>query len=91
MNEYSKETLRTIEHNDVTLTELGICNDNGYVTSDGRYFISSDGNDYSRLGNCMGRNTQLKILNVKLEGIKLSVTDSGFFEGIKLFDRRVQA
>jgi len=83
MNNYSQETLR-IEENDGTLTELGICNRGNVLRHIGRYFTSSDGDDYSRLGNCIGRNTHLKTLYVELEDIKLSATDRGLFRGIKL-------
>ena len=65
------------------MIELGICNDEVVISSDGRYFTSRDGDDYSQLGNCIGRNTNLKTLYVKLDSIGLSATDSGFFDGIK--------
>ena len=83
MKDYSQETLRRIGENVETLIELGICNDDLALSSGGRYFKSTEGGDYSRLGSCVKRNTNLKILFVKLEDIGLSATDSGFFEGIK--------
>jgi len=82
MNEYSKETLHRIEQND--LIELGICNKSDVlIRRDGRFFTSTDGGDYSRLGSYIGRNTNLKTLYVETDGIRLSATDSGFFEGLK--------
>jgi len=84
MNWYSRETLRRVEENDDTLIELGICNKDGVVSSDhGRYFTSGDREDYSKLGRSIQRNTNLKTLYVKLNSTGLSITDSGFFEGIK--------
>jgi len=84
MEDYSLETLRRIEKNDDTLIELGICNDHVVISKDnGRFFTSADGGDYSQLGTSIGRNTHLKTLYVKLDSIGLSITDSGFFEGIK--------
>jgi len=83
MDDYSRETLRRIEHNDETLLELGICNNDDVITSNGRYFTSSYGDDYSRLGRSIQRNTNLKTLYMEPEDIMLSVADRGFFEGIK--------
>jgi len=83
-SDYSQETLRYVEDNDHRLVELGITNNNRIIDLDiGRYFTSSNGDDYSRLGNCIGRNTHLKTLYVELRDIRLSATHSGFFEGVK--------
>ena len=84
MDGYSQETLRRIDGNDDTLVELGISRNNHILSRDGRYFTSTDGGDYSKLGSYIGRNTQLETLFVELRDIRLSVSDSGFFEGIKL-------
>lgn len=81
LEEFSKETLRRIDQNN--LTELGICNKDNALSRDGRLFTSRDGDDYCRLGSCIGRNNNLKSLYVQLEGIGLSAKDSGFFDGIK--------
>jgi len=83
MDNYSQETYRRIERNDDTLTELGICNTGANLSDDGRFFTSSNGDDYSRLGRSIQRNTNLRTLYVKLDSIGLSITNSGFFEGIK--------
>ena len=81
MEEFSKETLRLIEQNN--LIELGICNKDNYLSGEARLFTSRDRDDYSRLGSCIGRNNKLKSLYVQLEGIGLSAKDSVFFDGIK--------
>jgi len=84
MDDYSQETLRKIERNADSVIELGICNRGSVLSRDiGRYFTSRDGDDYSTLGNCIKNNTHLKTLYFELEGIRLSITDSGFFEGIR--------
>jgi len=82
MDDYSQETLRKIEQDD--LIQLGICNKDDILSrTKGRFFTSSDGDDYSRLGSCIGNNTNLKTLYVELGCIGSLQTDSGFFEGIK--------
>ena len=51
MDSQSQETLRRVEENDAELTELLIC---GAYGQDDR-FNSTDGDDFSRLGDYIGR------------------------------------
>ena len=87
MDYYSKETLRIVEENDDTLTELGICGQEAADTvlscTKGRLFTSRDGDDYSRLGSSIGRNTNLTEMFVELEVIKSLSVSRGFYNGIK--------
>jgi len=83
----SQETLRRVELNDSTLTNLQI-GDHPiyYVASYGGVFLSSNGDGYSRLGELVGRNTHLTTLDVEDVGDELSaleLTNSQFFDGLK--------
>ena len=64
MDNRSQETLRRVQQNDDTLTELYIGNFS--PTYDEQPFNSNDGRDYSRLGACIGENTRLTKLVVVL-------------------------
>ena len=58
----------------------------GLDTPRGGVFYSTDGDDFSRLGDYIGRNTHLTDLVVALGGgIALDVTNNEFYEGIKKF------
>jgi len=89
MNDYSEETLSIMSTETLhrieldNLIELGICNKDNVLSRDGGLFSSRNRGDYTTLGSCIGRNTKLQTLYVELEGIRLSATNSGFFEGIK--------
>ena len=77
MDSRSQQTLRRVQENDDTLTELRICRRDGI-------FISTDGNDYSRLGTCIGENTHLtKLVVILRDALRaLDVTNDGFYDGI---------
>ena len=83
----SEETLRRVEMNDSTLTDLQIGDvPIYYVASYGGVFVSSNGDAYSRLGDLVGRNTHLTTLqleNVADELSALECTNSKFFDGFK--------
>ena len=92
MDNRSRETLLTVEQDDANLTELWIG-----PGHDGRFmslmkirqcdyvFASSCGNDYSKLGACIGENTHLTKLCVHacygLESIPFPIRD--FVDGLK--------
>ena len=80
MDRVSQETLRRVEENDETLTELSI-RDYG----DGGIFNSTaNGDDYSRLGTFIGENTHLTTLTVaeEYERPAFKNTNREFFDGL---------
>lgn len=83
----SQETLRRVELNDSTLTNLQVGDTPiYYVASYGGVFLSSNGDVYSRLGELVGRNAHLTTLDVENVGDELSaleLTNSQFFDGFK--------
>ena len=83
----SEETLRRVEMNDSTLTDLQIGDvPIYYVASYGGVFLSNNSDAYSRLGDLVGRNTHLTTLqleNVADELSALEFTNSKFFDGFK--------
>ena len=74
-----QETLRRVEEDDATLTELHI-GGRGYG-----HFNSSDGRDFSRLCASIGQNTNVKTLAFNFEGMDVYLNDdnSEFFDGLK--------
>ena len=82
----SQETLRRVQQNDDTLTELHV--GNWSETSDDP-FNSNDGSDYSKLGAAIGENTNLTWLEVDLSitrlhtRVVLDVVHTGFYDGLK--------
>ena len=91
MNIRDQETLRRIEQNDDTMKKLwiGDSTDNLDLTDDTGIFNSRVGNDYSRLGESIGENTDLTRLVVEFSDdirgheITLDVTHTAFFNGLK--------
>ena len=80
MDSHGQETLRRVEENDADLTTLWICG----AYRDG-IFISTDGDDYSRLGAAVGENTHLTSLVVVLDdAYALDVANDRFYDGLKL-------
>ena len=78
MNRVSQETLRRVEENDETMTELYI-GDYGGVGE----LNSANGDDYSRLGTFIGENTHLRTLTVtEYERQALKNTNAEFFDGL---------
>ena len=76
-----QETLRRVEDNDSTLTNLRIGSD--FIGIDGAFF-SSVGDDFSRLGDYIVENTHLTRLDISLaNNIALDVTNDGFYDGLK--------
>lgn len=95
MDEISQETLRRVENNDDELTKLSISSIVGTVSNSRNMFWSDNNNDYSRLGSSIAENTNIKHLDISLNGIQfhcsdddevyrtLQVTDRGFYDGLK--------
>ena len=78
MDPHSPQTLRKVEENDPTLTELHI-GGRGYG-----HFNSSDGRNISRLCASIGQNTHVKTLVLNFEGMEVYLDDnSEFFDGLK--------
>ena len=76
---YSQETLRRIERNDVSCQGLTI----GYSGFEGG-FKSSDASDYSRLGAAIGDNTYLEELRMYFSANQaLDTANTEFFDGLK--------
>jgi len=83
MDELSKETLQRIKENDPKLTTLYLYGSRSEVN--GRFNSDVDG-AYSQLGECIGQNTHIKILDVNsgYDGhIHLDDSDHEFYEGLK--------
>ena len=82
MRHNSQETLRRVNQNDPSLTELSLIN-SIYVDEGEFYSYSSD--DYSTLlGAAIANNTHLETLAVILsDDLPLGVVDRGFYEGLK--------
>ena len=82
MDNRSRETLQRVEDNDSTLETLLI--GRAYMGLEGALF-SSVGDDFSRLGDYIGRNTHLTELVVAIrDGIALDVTNNEFYGGLKV-------
>ena len=78
MNCFSQETLRRVQENDDTLTELRI----GFDYEGG--INSRSGSDFSTLGTFIGENTHLQHLQfVFSETVALDVTNNEFYDGTK--------
>ena len=81
MRRNSQETLRSVNQNDPSLTELRIVN--GIYVDEGEFY-SDDSDDYSTLGAATANNTHLAKLEVILSNrIPLGVADRGFYDGLK--------
>ena len=80
-----QETLRRVEENDATLTELNIGGlDNINLLSYGNFhFNSNNSKDYSRLGASIGKNTHLTTLKVTLYEIPSLKNTNKFYDGLK--------
>ena len=83
MDSRSQETLRRIQENDDTLTELEIGGNyyNGDSSNGG--FNSSSGNDFSTLGTYIRENTHLTKLHIGLSNVALDGANNEFYEGLK--------
>ena len=81
MNSQSQETLRRVNQNDPSLTELRLVN-GIYVDEDEFYSDISD--DYSTLGAAIATNTHLVYLVVRLSDyLQLGVANREFYDGLK--------
>ena len=80
-----QETLRRVEENDATLTELNIGGlDNINLLSHGNFhFNSSNTRDYSTLGTFIGQNTHLTTLKVTLYELPALENTNKFYDGLK--------
>ena len=81
MNNRSRETLRRVEQDDATLTEIWIGSGRIFLTLKARrcpdgVFASSQGSDYSDLGAYIGENTKLTALRDLHRGFELGPIDS---------------
>ena len=82
MNINSHETLRRMNQNDPSLTELRLVG-NSYGANVGE-FVSDNSNDYSILGAAVTNNTHLAKLIVHIDDLPLGVVDRELFhDGLK--------
>ena len=83
----NEATLRRVEMNDSTLTDLQIGDVPIYdVASYGGVFVSSNGDAYSRLGELVGRNTHLTKLNVENVQRTIAISKEYNIRQTKIYD-----
>ena len=82
MNNNSQDTLRRMNQNDPSLTELRLVG-NSYGAAYGAFYSDSS-DDYSTLGAAIANNTYLAKLRVTLsDDVPLGVADREFYDGLK--------
>lgn len=83
MDEESREILSRIKENDDNLIKLYIRNEAEYEFQEGIIFNSSDGNDFTKLGQYIAKNTHLTTLNVYIPSLVSVDICQGFHDGLQ--------